>query len=100
MLNQPYLDEVYEEKFAKIMRNDLCPQQQYFPNDDNGTYAVCRSFSSGLATQGLNLLLINYIKLLRLQLSSYQELLFKNNGNVTAVRKIILNTNDMFDLCK
>ena len=70
--NTQYLDDAYLDKFEHIMRKDLCPMQSYFPKvgDD---YPKCRQFSSGMANQGLNLILINYMKSLWVLLSTYKE---------------------------
>ena len=53
-----------------------------------------------MANQGLNLILINYMKSLRLLLSSYKEQLNVTNNNYTQVRDTILNSKEIFDICK
>lgn len=95
--NSQYLDDTYLTLFEKVMREDLCPSQTLFPKID-GDYPGCRAFISGMAYQGLNIILINYTKSLRLLISQYKELLAETNKNYTYVRSVFLNSKDLYDI--
>ena len=84
------------------MSGDLCPSQQYFAEDPIGSdlYPKCFNFSSGIASQGLNVLLINYINSMRLTLSNYEQLLNSTRNNYTSVLNTMENSPDIFSLCK
>jgi hypothetical protein len=71
-LNAPDLQTTYNDQFDLIMRHDLCPKQTFFPKVDQ-EWPQCRAFVSGMASSGLNLILINFTKSLRLLLSTYMQ---------------------------
>jgi cytochrome c biogenesis protein CcdA len=98
--NEGYLSETYRDAFTMVMRDDNCPQQSYYPEFPPGSdsYPACEAFSSGLATQGLNVMLINFIKYTRRTLSQYQDTLAAASGvNLTALKVTMMNSPDIID---
>lgn len=90
-----YLDADYLDQFHNVMTGDLCPdlvdKTGYFGNN----VTTCRNFTYGISEQGLNLMMINLIRIMRLQLSQSQ-LNFTNQTYLNT----FLNQNETFDICK
>lgn len=53
-----------------------------------------------MATSGLNLILINFTKSLRLLLSTYNQYVLDTKKDYAKVRSIILNSPEIYDICK
>ena len=90
MVNAPTLDPAYTDLYDTYANEDLCLTQTYFsnffsnstdPTYSNDSYNACYNFASSLATQGLSLLQVFYIKSLRLELSYYQQELNDTGGD-------------------